>query len=169
MTLATPTGDPRWARIAPENLTIINPLFLEVFPSLDMALSHRHDYISGEAAGLESHLVSVFTILKQWGAPDATCNAGLFHSIYEVGEHHAANVFTDRPRLQKLLGEEAERMVRETLLNFNPCAFLSMSGPSLQVYLFPPFNRLCNIDEQGPWGSPINAPSFVIKGRESMG
>ena len=57
------------------------------------------------------HLVETAHILERWGASEDVCRAGLFHSIYGTEYFKDAIIsFDDRPRIQKLLGEHAERL-----------------------------------------------------------
>lgn len=54
----------------------IPPSHLELFKELDLSCCHRVDLIDpARKVSLASHLVSVYTILKDWGAPDAVCMA----------------------------------------------------------------------------------------------
>ena len=74
-------------------------------------------------ADLLSHLLGVQSLLRQWGARDAVCDAGLFHSVY--GTEYFTEVAVSlalRPQVQALIGDEAEllahafaTMHRETL------------------------------------------------------
>ena len=57
------------------------------------------------------HLVDTAALLARWGATPRACKAGLFHSIYGTEYFKGAVIsFDERPRVQALLGEEAERL-----------------------------------------------------------
>jgi hypothetical protein len=57
------------------------------------------------------HLVGTAAILERWGARDAVCQAGLFHSIYGTEYFGDAVLsFDDRDRVRSVLGAEAERL-----------------------------------------------------------
>jgi hypothetical protein len=61
--------------------------------------------------GLLDHLQGTRDLLIAWGARDALCLAGLFHSVYGT-EHYvpAAIPVSMREELRGLIGEEAERL-----------------------------------------------------------
>jgi hypothetical protein len=61
---------------------------------------------------LYEHLCGVQSVLRAWGQPRYVCDAGLFHSIYSTEQFtHATLTLRDRPRVQLLIGHEAERLV----------------------------------------------------------
>jgi hypothetical protein len=69
------------------------------------------DAVSHEGSTLLAHLVGTADLLHAWGARDALCEAGLFHSIYGTESFGTALVrASDRGPLQALLGLEAERI-----------------------------------------------------------
>ena len=74
----------------PHVLASIPAAHRALFGSLDAeGAAHRRDVIAPERkVGLASHLVSVYTIHRQWRATDECCAAGLFHSCYETAAGH---------------------------------------------------------------------------------
>lgn len=66
--------------------------------------------IPHSGATLLDHLVGTYDLLLDWGAPDATCVAGLFHSVY--GTPRFKQVLTDdRELIKDAIGPEAESLV----------------------------------------------------------
>lgn len=61
---------------------------------------------------LYEHLCGVFAILCTWQQPEYLCKAGMFHSIYSTENFkYAVLSLEERPRVQELIGEQAERLV----------------------------------------------------------
>jgi hypothetical protein len=79
-------------------------------------------------ADLLSHLLGVQALLRQWGARDAVCDAGLFHSVYgtEYFKEIAVSLAL-RPQVQALIGDEAETLAH---------AFATMRRETLYDNLF---------------------------------
>jgi hypothetical protein len=63
---------------------------------------------SGES--LLDHLLATRDLLRQWGAPEFVCDAGLFHSIYGSSSYRP-ELGVRREDVQRLLGRDAERLV----------------------------------------------------------
>ncbi|MFT5683259.1 MAG: hypothetical protein ACI8RZ_004190 [Myxococcota bacterium] len=60
-----------------------------------------------------AHLQGVRTLLAQYGARPALCDAGLFHSVYGTESYTHQTIPDDlRPQVVALLGGEAERIAR---------------------------------------------------------
>lgn len=60
-------------------------------------------------ADLLAHLKGVHDLLRSWGARDALCDAGLFHSAYGTDIFPTGTVpHEERPAVRALIGEEAE-------------------------------------------------------------
>lgn len=59
------------------------------------------------------HLVDIYRILKIWGAPDAVCLCGLFHSAYSNSYVNLAifDPSTGRETVRGHVGESAERLI----------------------------------------------------------
>lgn len=129
-------------------LATISPSHVALFKQLDTdspGASHRRDLIAPERdVGLGSHLISVYTILKEWHAPDGWCTAGLFHSVYETARGYCAcDIRADRARLRAVLGDAVEQL----------------------VYLFQPANQCSAVtsDRSGLWDAPLGS-SFMLPG-----
>ncbi|WP_157202097.1 DUF6817 domain-containing protein [Massilia sp. Root335] len=61
---------------------------------------------------LAEHLHGTHELLQKWGADEAVCVAGLFHSIYGTNAfRYSALQITHRKRLRALIGDRAERLV----------------------------------------------------------
>jgi len=62
---------------------------------------------------LRPHLEGTHDLLREWGARDELCDAGLFHSIYgtEYFQVQTAPV-SCRDQLRAVIGDEAERLVQ---------------------------------------------------------
>jgi|TARA_B110000977_G_scaffold149495_1_gene189498 hypothetical protein len=59
---------------------------------------------------LLEHLIGVYNILKESGAQEYVCDAGLFHSIYgTISFRHKTT--EDRDRIRELIGNESENLV----------------------------------------------------------
>ena len=80
----------RWHAPVLDVLSSIPAAHCALFGGLDAeGAAHRPDCIAPDrSVGLASHLVSVYTILRQWRASDECCAAGLFHSCYETAAGH---------------------------------------------------------------------------------
>ncbi|MEM7305476.1 MAG: DUF6817 domain-containing protein [Planctomycetota bacterium] len=60
---------------------------------------------------LLEHLTGVRALLRGWGASDALCDAGLFHSVYGTEYFGAASVEReDRERVRAAIGADAEEL-----------------------------------------------------------
>ncbi|KAL8267194.1 hypothetical protein R6Q59_004538 [Mikania micrantha] len=59
------------------------------------------------------HLIDIYRILKIWGAPDAVCLCGLFHSAYSNSYVNLAifDPSTGRDVVRKHVGDAAERLI----------------------------------------------------------
>ena len=66
--------------------------------------------------GYLNHSIGVFNILKEMGASDHVCLAGLYHSVYGT-DSYQQNIPLDRNELKNIIGEYAENLV------FNFCSF----------------------------------------------
>lgn len=76
--------------------------FLQAHNAADAAHSGRR---------LLDHLAGTAVLLEQWGCREASCDAGLFHSVY--GTEHFGSVTiaeTERHRVRELIGAEAENL-----------------------------------------------------------
>lgn len=63
------------------------------------------------ASAFDEHLKGVQSVLRYWGAPQHLQKAGLFHSIYGTeGFQGFALPLTERPKIQELIGKEAEKL-----------------------------------------------------------
>jgi hypothetical protein len=70
------------------------------------ALSHTG------AVSFDLHLQGVQAILRNWGANEAVCIAGLFHSIYGTEAYQGFKLpLTFRTKMRELIGKRAERIV----------------------------------------------------------
>lgn len=64
---------------------------------------------------LTEHLRATRDVIAGWGAPDAWCDAALFHAVYGTEELHPRNPKpppdeAQRARVRAVIGEEAERL-----------------------------------------------------------
>ncbi len=57
------------------------------------------------------HLFNVYTYLKEHGAPEEVCNAGLFHSIYGTELYEFQNDCITREVVRGFIGNYAEELV----------------------------------------------------------
>lgn len=58
-----------------------------------------------------AHLVAVYRDLQRWGCDEATCLAGLFHSLYGTERFNGFTLPLDqRERVASLIGQRAERL-----------------------------------------------------------
>ena len=74
--------------------------------SIPSALEHTGD------TSFDSHLVGVQSILRNWDAPEHTCNAGLLHSVYGTEGFQGFKLPLDsRGAIRGLIGDKAERLV----------------------------------------------------------
>jgi Domain of unknown function (DUF6817) len=86
------------------------------------------DALDHSEADLLSHLLGVQGLLQQWGAREAVCDAGLFHSVY--GTEYFTEIAVSlalRPKVQALIGDEAEALAH---------AFATMHRETLYDNLF---------------------------------
>jgi hypothetical protein len=60
------------------------------------------------ASILISHLIGTRDVLSRWGARQAVCYAGLFHSVYGTQSYRSLVELDQRKNIQHLIGEEAE-------------------------------------------------------------
>jgi hypothetical protein len=61
---------------------------------------------------LERHLIAVHDLLRDWGAEDALCRAGLFHAAYGTAGFTRTMVSLDRRQeIALLIGRDAESIV----------------------------------------------------------
>jgi len=61
---------------------------------------------------LTIHLDGTYSLLKNWGASDSVCDAGLFHAAYGTAGFDEAMVSLDRrTEISNLLGREVEELV----------------------------------------------------------
>ena len=69
---------------------------------------------AGHGVGtLMEHLQGVHALLVGYGAREAVCDAGLFHSVYGTESYQAQTIpDTLRPQVVALIGAEAERLAR---------------------------------------------------------
>jgi hypothetical protein len=65
----------------------------------------------GHGNGLYTdHCMNVYAILRELGAPEQVCLAGLYHSIYG-NEYFNPNIIINRESVKQLIGEYAESLV----------------------------------------------------------
>lgn len=96
---ASPQYISNWGSRDEELLAYIS----EVIPD---ALAH-----TGSTA-FNEHLQGVQKLLRNWGAPDYLCEAGLLHSIYGTEGFQGFKLpLVNRPVARELIGESAERLV----------------------------------------------------------
>ncbi|WP_182905610.1 DUF6817 domain-containing protein [Microbispora sp. H13382] len=73
---------------------------------------HGADALAHSGENLLAHLQGVHALLRSWGARDALCDAGLFHSVYGTEIFPTGAVPPElRPAVRELIGEEAETLV----------------------------------------------------------
>lgn len=61
--------------------------------------------------GLLNHLLGTREILAEWGARQALCDAGLFHSVYGTESYTGTTVpMSMRDLVREVIGEEAEEL-----------------------------------------------------------
>jgi len=78
----------------------------------DFLIQLGADGISHSGRSLYQHLCGVEAVLRAWEQPEDMRNAGMFHSIYSTERfHHATLPINERPQLQAVIGEQAERLV----------------------------------------------------------
>lgn len=89
-----------------------NKSYLEVLKKINLKMAeHRPDVCDNKRmGGLLSHLASTYVILREWGASEDVCAAGLFHSVYEVhgSTHQCFDPSNGRPILRGLLSDKVE-------------------------------------------------------------
>ena len=70
------------------------------------------DRVEHRNGSLYKHLQGTWQLLRQWEAPEATCLAGLYHSVYSTGGFEQQLIpLSDRARIVEMIGAQAERMV----------------------------------------------------------
>lgn len=70
------------------------------------------DAMAHSSVDLLAHLEGVHDLLQSWGAGDALCDGGLFHSVYGTEIFPTGAVPHElRPAVRDLIGEEAETLV----------------------------------------------------------
>lgn len=73
---------------------------------------HGAGALAHSRADLLAHLQGVHDLLRGWGAGDALCDAGLFHSVYGTEIFPTGAVPIElRPAVRELIGERAETLV----------------------------------------------------------
>jgi hypothetical protein len=76
--------------------------YLERHSAAETEHSERH---------LLEHLIGTERLLRDWGAPEHVCRAGLMHSIYGTESFDVVSVpLEDRDEVRSLIGERAERI-----------------------------------------------------------
>lgn len=48
----------------------VPPQFLDLLETLNTDLGHRADIVTGEKEALKEHLISTYTIMREWGASE---------------------------------------------------------------------------------------------------
>jgi hypothetical protein len=72
---------------------------------------HGTDKVPHSKTPFLAHLIGVYTDLKEWGAPEHLCLAGLFHSIYGTQAFQGFKLpIEERGTIRGLIGERAERL-----------------------------------------------------------
>ncbi|KAI3501989.1 hypothetical protein L1887_30019 [Cichorium endivia] len=90
-----------------ENVDVKLPSLVAVLKSVGAGECwHKH-------GSFLDHLVDIYRILKLWGAPDAVCLCGLFHSAYSNSYVNLAifDPSTGRDTVRGHVGEAAERLI----------------------------------------------------------
>lgn len=90
-----------------ENVDVKLPSLVAVLKSVGAGECwHKH-------GSFLDHLVDIYRILKLWGAPDAVCLCGLFHSAYSNSYVNLAifDPSTGRDTVREHVGEAAERLI----------------------------------------------------------
>jgi hypothetical protein len=78
-----------------------------------------------------AHLKGTHDLLRDWGAPEFVCVAGLFHSIYGTWHfRHKAFPIEQRSVLRNLIGSEAEYLAYVFCVTERPKVFLDNVGRS---------------------------------------
>lgn len=74
----------------------------------------RTDRVGHSGRTLYDHLLGTYRLLRQWGAPDDVCFAGLFHSVYGTNafKHCSMDAGNSNHRgaLRAIIGQRAERL-----------------------------------------------------------
>jgi hypothetical protein len=77
----------------------------------DYLLSHGTDKVPHSKTPFLSHLIGVYSDLKEWGCPEHLLLAGLFHSIYGTEAFQGFSLpLAKRDEIRDLIGERAERL-----------------------------------------------------------
>lgn len=84
--------------------------------SPDVIFAHLHALGAGEFAHLNgslvAHLRGTESLLREWGANDTLCAAGLYHAVYGTEGYQPSLAGLDmRQRIAELIGTEAEQLV----------------------------------------------------------
>jgi len=79
-------------------------------PSSIIKFTELTSNIGHGAGSYVDHCMNVYTILKELGAPEEVCVAGLYHSIYG-NESFNPNIDIDRSTVKTLIGDYAEELV----------------------------------------------------------
>src|SRR6478752_7167561 len=57
------------------------------------------------------HLIAVYRDLEKWGADEALCRAGMFHSMYGTERFQKFSLpISQREEVRQLIGERAEQL-----------------------------------------------------------
>jgi hypothetical protein len=93
---------------------------------------HSHTHRS-----LLDHLTGTYKLLKDWGAPQHVCEAGLFHSIYGISIYrHQSLAFEERSRVQAVISQEGEQLAWMFCVIDRPQALLqALQGQALRSRL----------------------------------
>src|ERR1700730_12891019 len=84
--------------------------------SVDQLFAKLQSLGAGEFAhlngSLSMHLRGTEALLREWGAPDVVCVAGLYHAVYgTAGYNPALTSLAGRKNIAELIGVEAESLV----------------------------------------------------------
>jgi hypothetical protein len=79
-----------------------------LFAELQALGAGEFEHLNGSLA---AHLRGTESLLREWGARDAVCIAGLYHAVYGTDGFNPSLVGIDmRQRIASLLGQEAEEL-----------------------------------------------------------
>lgn len=80
----------------------------QLFSKLQSLGAGEFEHLNGS---LSMHLRGTEALLRQWGAADAVCGAGLYHAVYGTdGYNPALTVLAGRKNIAELIGVEAESL-----------------------------------------------------------
>lgn len=86
-------------------------------------LAHSEDY------SLFDHLIGTYQTLKEYGASDYVCMAGLFHSIYGTSIFNEKTLqHSERSQIKDIIGEKAEELVYVFSMIDRPKSFENCLG-----------------------------------------